>query len=257
MDLLGIIAHFIDEDWKHQNTLLALSPTRGSHTGENMSEQLLHVINDYQLGNNIEFYAADNAYNNDTAIRLLGDLDVNLHKQRLRCAAHIINLVCKAILVGVDVDCLQDACNNANALAEDEDTVDKAITTFRATVRDDKAALAAWHRKGPVGKLHNLVLHVKSSPARRHLFENKQKEVDPELPVYKLVVNGGIRWNSTYDMIARALKLKDALELYQYAFRHDADNPIDKDELTPDDWLELRQPTTRSTRCSMAKPLSA
>jgi hypothetical protein len=42
-------------------------------------------------------------------------------------------------------------------------------------------------------------------------------------------------------MIHRALQLKDALELYQSAYRYDKQHPTIDDELTPDDWLELRE----------------
>jgi hypothetical protein len=35
------------------------------------------------------------------------------------------------------------------------------------------------------------------------------------MKIYRVVVNGGIRWNSTYLIIERAMKLKDAIHLYQ------------------------------------------
>jgi hypothetical protein len=41
-------------------------------------------------------------------------------------------------------------------------------------------------------------------------------------------------------MIERAVKLKDALELYQQHFRDDAYSPTQDDCLTNDDWYELK-----------------
>nr|OQO30194.1 hypothetical protein B0A51_11590 [Rachicladosporium sp. CCFEE 5018] len=41
-------------------------------------------------------------------------------------------------------------------------------------------------------------------------------------------------------MIVRAIKLKDALELYLQHFRDDADSPTQDDCLTNDDWYELK-----------------
>lgn len=35
---------------------------------------------------------------------------------------------------------------------------------------------------------------------------------------YRVIVNGGIRWNSSCDMIEGAVKLRDAIELYQAHF---------------------------------------
>ena len=243
MDLLGVIAHFIDDDFKHQTLLLSLEATHGSHTGENLSQALLAAVRSYSIGSNIGYFIADSATNNDKAIRYLqDDLAVDVKAQRLRCAAHIINLVCSAILLGADTDCIKDACST-NTSSNDAllDATDATIEQFEQDARSDQKALTAWRKKGPVGKLHNLVIHVKSSPARRNYFESKQKELDPVLPVYRLVTNGGIRWNSTYDMIKRALQLKDALELYQSHYRDDKDLPCAADELTNDDWLELNE----------------
>jgi hypothetical protein len=243
MDLLGVVAHYVDHNYSHRTVLLALTSTRGSHSGDNMSERLLHVLREYKISNSLGYFIADNMSSNDRAIELLSDhLPIDSNKQRLRCAAHIINLVCKAILLGIDDDCIEDAlAGNEDVLEDGNDQIDQSIQRFEGSLRDEKAALAAWRKKGPVGKLHNLVIHIKESSARRQYFESKQKEVDPELPVYRVVVNGGVRWNSTHDMIDRALQLKDALELYQSAYRYDRDHPTNLDELTPDDWLELRE----------------
>jgi hypothetical protein len=35
------------------------------------------------------------------------------------------------------------------------------------------------------------------------------------MKMYRVIINGGIRWNSTYLIINRAMRLKDALYLYQ------------------------------------------
>jgi hypothetical protein len=59
--------------------------------------------------------------------------------------------------------------------------------------------------------------------------------------IYSLVLDRGIKWNSTCDMLERAFKLKDAIELYQGHFKGDEDEPLDDDVLTSDDWLELRE----------------
>ena len=50
---------------------------------------------------------------------------------------------------------------------------------------------------------------------------------------------GGPPWNSTCDMIERAIKLKNALELYPEHFRGGDEEPVAEDVLTSDDWTEL------------------
>ena len=93
--------------------------------------------------------------------------------------------------------------------------------------------------KGPVGKLYNLVTHIKASNSRIAIFESKQREINseregesPTQRILRLVNNGGIQWNSTYLMIERAIHLHDALSLYQ---SHEEDNIAKSDLLTRED----------------------
>jgi hypothetical protein len=69
------------------------------------------------------------------------------------------------------------------------------------------------------------------------VFESKQTEVIDEgktsyTKILRLVRNGGIRWNSTYLMIERAMHLRDALTLYQ---SHKEDDMHKSDLLTRKD----------------------
>jgi hypothetical protein len=138
-------------------------------------------------------------------------------KQRLRCCGHIYNLVCKAILYGVNSDCLKDASQASQATMT-------SVASFEIVINgSDKASkLTAWRKKGPVRKLHNTVIHIKENAARRLLFQSKQRNAAPAsededsevVRMYRVVANGGIRWNSTYLMIDRAMLLNDAIHLY-------------------------------------------
>lgn len=61
--------------------------------------------------------------------------------------------------------------------------------------------------------------------------------------IYRVIVHGGIRWNSSCNMIQRAIKLRDAIELYQTHFRSlgDCDRLSASDCLYGGDWLELER----------------
>ena len=228
-DTLGVVAHFIDYDFKIKNVLIALRNTYGSHQATELRHLLITVIREYQITTRIAFFMADSASNNDLALHhLKADIPLEPSKQRLRCVCHIINLVCKAILYGVDVDCVDDESSKLGQF-------EKVLHS-----KDEMEKLLAWRKKGPIGKLHNLVIHACRSTARRNFFKSKQKEAYPETErLYQLVVNGGIRWNSTCDILERAFKLKDALELYQHHYKNDEDEPCNEDLLTSDDWIEL------------------
>jgi hypothetical protein len=252
LDLLGVIVHYLGDDNKLHNVVLAMSDTLGSHTGTNIAEQLFDVLKDYQIhGHQIAYFQADNAFNNDTALAALAErVDIHPVNSRLRCAGHIFNLVCNAILFGVPTKAeMEDARCDFSQPTTDEDDNDEAASTQAAakfeSIMDygsEAAKHLAWQRRGPIGKLHNLVTNIKASSSRRALFESKQSELIDEdgdtahAKIYRLVTNGGIRWNSTYLMIARAIQLKDALMLYQT--HKDAEIPEDE-QLNRHDWEEL------------------
>jgi hypothetical protein len=65
-------------------------------------------------------------------------MNIDLVKHRLRCTGYIYNLVCKAILYGVDVDCIDDTSEAASQSMT-------TVTTFEATMHNgtDEAKLIA------------------------------------------------------------------------------------------------------------------
>jgi hypothetical protein len=99
-----------------------------------------------------------------------------------------------------------------------------SVSSFEVVINcgNDASKLTAWRKKGPVRKLHNTVIHIKENATRRLLFQSKQRNVAPAskgedsevVRMYRVVANRGIRWNSTYLMIDRAMLLKDAIHLY-------------------------------------------
>ena len=83
-----------------------------------------------------------------------------------------------------------------------------------------------WRERNEVGKLHNLVAHVMASGKRTELFEALQSTVNVgivEGKRWKLVLDGGIRWNSTYSMIRRVIELQDALDIYALKLQKSGD----------------------------------
>lgn len=247
LDLLGVVVHYLGDDDKLHNVVLAMCDSLGSHTGANIADNLFNVLKDYQIhGRQIAYFAADNASNNDTALAALAErVDIDPIASRLRCAGHIFNLVCTAILFGVpDKEDLEDAQHDfSQSQGDDAMSGTQAIASFEAIIEhgSDEARHQAWRRRGPIGKLHNLVVNIKGSSSKKKLFESKQTELvdDDETShtkILRLVTNGGIRWNSTYLMIERAIYLRDALTLYQS--HEDAAIPEDE-QLNRHDWDEL------------------
>lgn len=242
LDLLGVIVHYLGDDYKLHNVVLAMRDTLGSHTGANVADHLFDVLKDYQIsGNQIAYFAADNASNNDKALELLSKrVTLDPVESRLRCAGHIFNLVCTAILFGVDSIAIEDSQYDFSQ-QQDESTQVVANLESIAQNGSEEEQHRARQRQGPIGKLHNLVTHIKTNNTRIGLFETKQRDATMANEVEKIlrvVTNGGIRWNSTYLMIERGIRLKDALTLYQ---SHEESTIYKDDLLTKDDWDELCQ----------------
>jgi hypothetical protein len=104
--------------------------------------------------------------------------------------------VYKAILYGVDSDCLKDASQASQATMT-------SVAFFEVVINgSDKASkLTVWRKKGPIRKLYNTVIHIKENTVRRLLFQSKQhnaalasEDEDSEVVrMYRVVTNRGIR----------------------------------------------------------------
>jgi hypothetical protein len=154
LDVLGVVAHYLDKDYTVKTVVLGMRDTLGSHTGDNIADHLADVLNDFEIsGDQVAYYAADNASNNDTALRALNDVvTVDPVKQRLRCTGHIYNLVCNAILYGVNAEASEDAylssqeaSNEASQTARENNST--TILGFDTILRNgsDEEKLILWY----------------------------------------------------------------------------------------------------------------
>ena len=77
------------------------------HTGENIANGVGDIITEFGLEKRIGYFVLDNAANNDKAIEALGSIfGFDPAKRRIRCAAHIVNLVAMQIMYGKDLKAL-------------------------------------------------------------------------------------------------------------------------------------------------------
>ena len=128
--------HYLGDDYKLHNVVLAMRDTLGSHTGANIADQLFDVLKDYQISRSqIAYFAANNATNNDTALNQLSErITLDPVTSRLRCAGYIFNLVCTAILFGVDEEALEDAQYDFSQQQDDSTSGTQAVTSFETTL---------------------------------------------------------------------------------------------------------------------------
>jgi hypothetical protein len=101
-----------------------------------------------------------------------------------------------------------------------------------------RQAQAIWRQRGPIGKFHNIVIFIRSSPQRREAFKQCLPVGDDQINGDLMVkLDNATRWNSTYDSIRRGLKLKNRIRFFciEYSDR------ISEDQLTDDDWNHLSE----------------
>jgi hypothetical protein len=200
--VMAVTVHFLDRKGKHQSRLLALRRQLGCHSGENLAVMLGRVVREWKIEDRVGTVVSGNASSNDSCLlHFYGDLDggislVDIRARRMRCYGHILNLVARAFLYSEDFEAFEAESQVFDLLGRREDD------------------LRHWRKKGPVGKLHNVVKFIRSSPQRCELFKKISREND-EAQEYLLasestaelevVMNNDTRWNSTYLMISRAL----------------------------------------------------
>ena len=199
--MIGVIGHWMNPYGNIRTTLLGLRRLRGPHSGENMAQQVISVLNDFQIKDNLGYFVLDNATSNDTCVKaILEELrpDLNPQHRRLRCLGHIINLAAKAFVFGTDADAFEMEADGLRALA------------------DEAKELNLWRKKGPVGKLHNVIKFIRRSPQRREEFANiaATAEAEKEFEHLQTVADNATRWNSTFELIDRALKLRSKIEFF-------------------------------------------
>jgi hypothetical protein len=164
--ILAIYAHFIDGKGVRRQRLLAFKRLKGAHTGENQAATILEVIKDYSIDDRIGYFMADNAQSNDTAIELiLKELYPRLTTEqrvarRLRCLGHITNLCARALLLGKGASKAMDEAE-AQLRKGDFDALDRF-----------------WRARGAIGRLHNIVRYVRSTPQRMEEFAEIRKGGD-------------------------------------------------------------------------------
>jgi len=155
--LLGLCAHFINNSGDCITSLLALPRQKGRHTGFVIAETVSEIIASFGLQERIGYFTTDNASANKKTLNYLAqEHGFERDSRWVRCSGHIFNLVGQAALFGSD----------SEAFAQEVEDV--TLEEFE---------LRQWRRKGPIGKLHNLVYWINGSPQRCERFESLQRRL--------------------------------------------------------------------------------
>jgi hypothetical protein len=218
--ILAICAHFTSYDQKNEKALLALKKVPG-HSGDDQFSILLPVLRDYAIELKLGAIIADNAAPNNVLCRTIEkymweehERDWKANDWRIRCIGHIINLVVQAFLFSdlVDMDELE---------SYDEEEADGELT-------DKEVKKAKFRLLGPLGKAHNIVVHIRGSGSRAEYWRALAGRMIP--------MDNRTRWNSWHNLLEVLLKEKAHIDEYCERFEHE----LYKDLLDLADWKKLR-----------------
>lgn len=101
---MAITGYFIDEAWEYREILLGFEPLSGLHTGANLSDVLLRVLQEHRIADRVLAATTDNASNNSTLISSIQESIQSLELSpdstiiQIPCLAHIIQLSLKDLL---------------------------------------------------------------------------------------------------------------------------------------------------------------
>lgn len=246
--LLGVVAHYLDASCSPRAVLLSLPAVKGSHTAVNLASQLSAIVRHFNLQQSFGHAITDNASENEACMNILStELALPQGKRHVFCIGHIINLVAHSMLFGEDPDAFEESLIPVTA---------------------EEVELRNWRRRGPIGKLHNLIRYINHSTNRKEAFKQCQLDRPDALrserlghkATYELIRDNLTRWNSWHDAAQRALDLRPAIddftdnELQDYnqklaRHRRRPTEHIPKaplllaDQLTADDWHIIAQYT--------------
>ncbi|KEY70678.1 hypothetical protein S7711_10324, partial [Stachybotrys chartarum IBT 7711] len=164
--IMAVTAHFLDRQGHHQSRLLAFRRQLGCHSGDNLAVTLSQIVREWEIEDRVGTVISDNASSNDNCLQhFYGSLDTEMtpadvRARRMRCYGHILNLAARAFLYGEDFEAFEAESQVFNLLGRHEED------------------LRHWRKKGPVGKLHNVVKFIRSSPQRCELFKRIAREND-------------------------------------------------------------------------------
>lgn len=242
LTMIAVIGRFLDRNLKYQTRLLASRRNPEDHSRESRARTIEKVIREWGLESRIGVSICDNTFDNDSCLAALyprldpryGPKDVK--HRRMRCLALILNLVTKAFFYG----------DGADAFELDSDHLEK--------LGDRERALQHWRRKGPVGKLHNIVKFIRASEQRMEAFRKAGigNETAGELEIFSisepsgvelgLMENNAVRLNSTLQMVRWACEKRVQILTYLHAL--EIERPMsgmlpDEDRLSINDWRVL------------------
>ena len=95
---IAITAYFLDRNWEYREVLLGFEPLFGTHSGANLGDVVIRILQQYEIIDRVLAVTTDNASNNTTLIAAVNDtiqaLQLNTDSTIIQvpCIAHVIQI---------------------------------------------------------------------------------------------------------------------------------------------------------------------
>ncbi|KAF4610855.1 hypothetical protein D9613_006637 [Agrocybe pediades] len=244
---IGTTVHCI-LDGKIVSAILDFIKATKAHTGVYLAARIAECLREYKIQDKIMGFTADNAANNDTLVRELSVIVPSFpgKKTRVRCFAHILNLIVKAILspfsrktsigrssdseIDTELDMIEEEMNAGSGMGDEEVELDDDDEIAADVQMSDNADVESIDEEADldgrldplssqdinvgrlsIAKLRTLATKIVNSPTIKEDLQDCCRKVG--IPVGMMVRDVSTRWNSTADLIQRALELEEALKV--------------------------------------------
>jgi hypothetical protein len=203
--------------------VLAAKLVEGNHSGVTLANHLAEVLEYYSLKNSIFCITADNASNNNTMASHLATLiPFDNNNCRLGCMAHVINLAAQ------------------NSIKAFSNPINISPPQGLSSILNDPPA--AIDISTAISRISGLQTFLKRSPQKAAAFQDITKVILGSK--LNMIADVSTRWNSTFFMLQRALKLKECIKLFC-----EKNDLTAKYNLQPDEWEKIQQ------LCDFLQPL--
>nr|GMC63164.1 zinc finger BED domain-containing protein RICESLEEPER 2-like [Ipomoea batatas] len=169
-----VTGHFVDSNWQLQKRVLSFMPLLPPHTGVDIIDGVMKSTKDWGIEHKIFTISVDNASNNDVAVRIAKETFSRSHK--LPLGGKLFHVRCTAHILNL--------------------VVQDGLSTIKNVVDD----------------VRNSVRFINQSESRLLKFSEIVHHLG--IPVKKLILDCVTRWNSTYEMLVVAIKVKDAFPIF-------------------------------------------
>ncbi|CAA7014072.1 unnamed protein product [Microthlaspi erraticum] len=169
-----LTAHFIDSSWRLSSKILNFCYLKAPHTGEEMANKVMECMKDWGVEKKVFSITLDNAGNNNSMVRLLQGRFELVNGGGLLCDGKFVHVRCCAHILNLIV---KEGLELAKDLLEN---------------------------------IKESVTYVKSSQGRKEAFH--ACALREGFKKSGLSLDVATRWNSTYEMLVRALKFRKAFE---------------------------------------------